>query len=58
MCGRDAVEFLMAGASAVEVGTASLYDPAATSRISREIADVLAGIGETSVSRVIGTLAS
>ena len=33
----DAVEFLLAGASAVQVGTASFADPAATQRIQREL---------------------
>lgn len=56
MNGRDAVEFLMAGARAVEVGTASLYDPGAVSRIAVEIGEVLAGLGEPSVERIIGTL--
>jgi dihydroorotate dehydrogenase (NAD+) catalytic subunit len=56
--GRDAVEFLMAGARAVEIGTASLYDPNAVARIAGEIAGVLAGLGETSVERVIGSLAA
>lgn len=56
MSGTDAVEFLMAGARAVEVGTASLYDPNATSRIASEIATVLADLDETSVAHVIGTL--
>ncbi|HEY2775739.1 MAG TPA: dihydroorotate dehydrogenase [Candidatus Binatia bacterium] len=54
--GRDAVEFLMAGARAVEVGTASLYDPDAVARIAREIGDVVAGLGESSVTSIIGTL--
>jgi len=52
--GRDAVEFLMAGASAVQVGTACLYDPAAPARISREICATLDEIGETAVSAIIG----
>jgi len=56
--GRDAVEFLMAGARAVEVGTASLYEPNAVSRIAREVGEVLSGLGESSVSAVIGTLKS
>jgi dihydroorotate dehydrogenase (NAD+) catalytic subunit len=56
--GRDAVEFLLAGARAVEVGTASLYEPNAVARIAREIGEVLAGIGETSVGAVIGSLRS
>jgi dihydroorotate dehydrogenase (NAD+) catalytic subunit len=54
--GRDAVEFLMAGASAVQVGTASLYDPAAPARIAGEIRDVLDRIGESSVAGVIDAL--
>lgn len=56
--GRDAVEFLMAGARAVEVGTASLYDPNATARIAREIAAVLEGLGESSVADIIGSIRS
>ena len=56
--GRDAVEFLMAGAHAVEVGTASLYEPNAVARIAREIGETLAQIGESSVASVIGTLQS
>jgi len=56
MSGRDAVEFLMAGARAVEVGTASLYDPNAVARIASEIASLLDELGEASVAGVIGTL--
>ena len=56
--GRDAVEFLLAGARAVEVGTASLYDPNAPARIAAEIGDVLQSLGETSVASIIGTLQS
>jgi dihydroorotate dehydrogenase (NAD+) catalytic subunit len=39
--GEDAAEFLLAGASAVEVGTATFWDPAAPLRISRELAAFL-----------------
>ncbi len=35
--GRDALEFMIAGASAVQVGTANLIDPAACSRILAEM---------------------
>lgn len=35
--GRDAVEFMLAGASVVQVGTANFFDPHATSRITSEI---------------------
>jgi dihydroorotate dehydrogenase (NAD+) catalytic subunit len=36
-CGWDAVEFLLAGACAVQVGTASFADPAAASRVQHEV---------------------
>jgi dihydroorotate dehydrogenase (NAD+) catalytic subunit len=35
--GRDAMEFLVAGAAAVEVGTTTFWDPAAPARIVKEI---------------------
>ena len=35
--GEDAAEFLIAGASAVEVGTATFWDPEAPARIAREL---------------------
>jgi dihydroorotate dehydrogenase (NAD+) catalytic subunit len=35
--GGDAIELILAGATAVAVGTANFYDPAATRRIAREI---------------------
>jgi dihydroorotate dehydrogenase (NAD+) catalytic subunit len=54
MSGRDAVEFLMAGASAVQVGTACLYDPAAPARIASEIGEVLAELGVSSVNDAVG----
>ena len=38
--GRDAADFLAAGASCVAVGTESFRDPAAGRRIARELADV------------------
>lgn len=41
MNGRDALEFIMVGASAIEVGTANFIDPAVTMRIVDEINDYL-----------------
>lgn len=41
MNGRDALEFLMVGASAIEVGTANFIDPAVTMKIIDEINDYL-----------------
>ena len=37
MTGEDALEFIMAGADAVSIGTATLVDPAASYRIKQEI---------------------
>jgi dihydroorotate dehydrogenase (NAD+) catalytic subunit len=39
--GGDALEFLLAGASAVAVGTAALIDPAAPARIVRELDELM-----------------
>lgn len=39
MSGNDAVEFLYAGAGAIQVGTANFFDPQATIRILDEITD-------------------
>jgi dihydroorotate dehydrogenase (NAD+) catalytic subunit len=43
--GRDALEFLAAGASAVALGTVLFSDPQAPGRIRRELADELAAHG-------------
>jgi dihydroorotate dehydrogenase (NAD+) catalytic subunit len=52
--GRDAVEFLMAGASAVAVGTALFVDPEAPVRIAREIGGFMAGQGYGKVGEMVG----
>ena len=54
----DALDFLVAGASAVQVGTATFYDPTASGRLVDEIEALLAGEGVTRVRDVIGTLKS
>jgi dihydroorotate dehydrogenase (NAD+) catalytic subunit len=36
-CGEDAAEFILAGATAVSVGTANLVDPTAAPRILHEL---------------------
>lgn len=38
-CAEDAIEFVLAGATAVAVGTANFYDPLATEKIARGIAE-------------------
>jgi dihydroorotate dehydrogenase (NAD+) catalytic subunit len=42
MTGEDALEFLLAGASAVAVGTVALIDPAAPVRVARELGELMA----------------
>jgi dihydroorotate dehydrogenase (NAD+) catalytic subunit len=54
--GLDAAEFLIAGASAVQVGTATFWDPAAVSRIARELDEFAAGQSLTRVGELTGTL--
>ena len=43
--GRDAAEFLLAGAWAVQVGTTSFFDPEAVGRVAEELADLLGAKG-------------
>lgn len=52
--GRDAFEFLLAGASAVSVGTAVFNDPHAPARISAELRELLAGRGIPSIAQAVG----
>ncbi len=54
--GDDALEFLLVGARAVQVGTASFTDPRATERIAGEIASGLRRRGCADVNEWIGTL--
>ena len=54
--GLDAAEFLIAGATAVEVGTATFWDPQAPARIARELADFLKKENIIKASDLTGTL--
>jgi dihydroorotate dehydrogenase (NAD+) catalytic subunit len=53
---EDALEFLIAGATTVGVGTALFYDPLVCRKINAGIADYLAANGFTSVAGLTGTL--
>lgn len=55
--GEDAAEFLIAGASAVQVGTSSFWDPAAPARIARELDKFLEEERVANVRDLVGTLA-
>ena len=52
----DAIEFLMAGATAIEIGTANFIDPAVTIKVRDGINDWLDSHGCHSVQEIIGTL--
>ena len=54
--GEDAAEFLIAGATAVEVGTANFWDPSATVRIAKELDEFLASENIARASDLTGTL--
>jgi dihydroorotate dehydrogenase (NAD+) catalytic subunit len=53
---EDAVEFLLAGAAAVQVGTASFADPRACERLARGLESWCRGHGVEKVSSLIGAL--
>jgi len=54
--GEDALEYLLVGARAVQIGTANLYDPAAGPRIVKEISRFLSAERIDDVKRWIGSL--
>jgi dihydroorotate dehydrogenase (NAD+) catalytic subunit len=56
MTGEDAVEFMLAGASAVAVGTANFVDPTATLRVIDGIAEFCREHGIASARELIGAL--
>jgi dihydroorotate dehydrogenase (NAD+) catalytic subunit len=53
---EDAVEFLLAGATAIEVGTASYADPCATERLAKGLESWCRSHGVEKVSSLTGTL--
>ena len=56
MTAEDAIEFLMAGATAVEIGTANFIDPAVTIKVRDGINDWLDRHGCKSVQEIIGVV--
>jgi len=54
----DALEFVIAGASLLGVGTALFYDPLICPEINRGLAGHLADNGLTNLQQLIGTLGS
>lgn len=52
----DVMEFLVAGASAVQLGTVNFYDPQASRRIVGELPAALRQLNARSVHEIVGTL--
>ena len=55
-CAEDAIEFLMAGASAVQVGTANFTDPYAMPKIIKGLNEWCDKHGVVNISELVGTL--
>ena len=56
MTAEDAIEFLMAGATAIEIGTANFIDPAVTIKVRDGISNWLDSHGCKSVQEIIGVV--
>ncbi|MGC8641531.1 MAG: dihydroorotate dehydrogenase [Isosphaeraceae bacterium] len=54
----DALEFLVAGASAIQVGTATFYNPAASETLLDDLTRLLDEAGITDLRQIVGTLRS
>lgn len=52
----DVMEFLVAGASAVQIGTANYYDPTVTIKLVEALPLALSQIGARQIADVVGTL--
>lgn len=52
----DVMDFLVTGASAVQLGTVNFYDPTASMRILDGLPDAVESLGHNSVAEIVGTL--
>ncbi|MFM8477880.1 MAG: dihydroorotate dehydrogenase [Planctomycetaceae bacterium] len=52
----DVMEFLLAGATAIQVGTANFYNPGLANQLVRELPGALQLLGANSPTEVVGTL--
>ncbi len=52
----DVMEFIVAGASAVQIGTANYFDPLVSERLVSQIPEALASIGANRVGELIGAM--
>ena len=56
MNATDALEFILAGATAVQVGTASFINPGAAQKIAEDMEAWMRAQGETDIRNLIGAL--
>lgn len=56
MNGRDAIEFMLAGANAVEIGTANFIDPAVTMKVIDFIEDYCDRHGVNDINEIVGCI--
>lgn len=56
MNGRDAIEFMLAGATAVEIGTANFIDPAVTMKVIDYMEDYCSRHGINDINEIIGEI--
>lgn len=54
----DVMQFLVTGASAVQIGTANYYDPTVSTRLIDELPNALSELGASSIAEIVGTLDS
>ena len=56
MNGRDAIEFMLAGARAVEIGTANFVDPAVTMKVIDFMEDYCTRHGISDINEIVGCI--
>lgn len=52
----DVMEFLVTGATAVQIGTANFYDPTCSTRVLNALPAAIASLGAKSVREIVGTI--
>jgi dihydroorotate dehydrogenase (NAD+) catalytic subunit len=55
-CGRDVLEFILAGACAVQIGTINLIEPGAAARILQELEETMTKLGIHNLEEIKGEL--
>lgn len=53
---NDVMEFIVAGATAVQIGTANFYDPGLAGRLVDELAEIVAEEGVQHISELVGSI--